>query len=63
MAETVHDIQKCFRNANFEVTEADAETLLELTIQYSITSSDLVQRYDVCAMDRYSPPTISLCSP
>lgn len=63
MTETVHEVKKCFRNANFKLSEADAETLLELTVLYSITASDLVQRYDVCAMERYSLLILSSCSP
>lgn len=52
MGETPSDIVNAFRDANFEVPEAIADSLVQLTVKYSISSSDLVQRYDVCAMDR-----------
>jgi hypothetical protein len=56
MGETPSDIVNAFRDANFEVPEAIADSLVQLTVKYSISSSDLVQRYDVCAMDRWTQP-------
>ncbi len=51
---TEQEVVSAFKRANFAVSEYDATTLADIAAKYGITCGEVAQRYDLCAMNRYS---------